>query len=79
MTRGSWVAKMNVTPVSLIQPLHDVHHLFAVLGIQVGGGLVGQDEGRVGSQRPGHGDALLLAAAQLVGAVVGAILSGRPP
>src|SRR5512139_929687 len=58
----------------LIQTLHDVHHLFAVLGIQVGCRLVGQDEGGVGSQRPGHGDALLLAAAQLVGTVVGPIL-----
>ena len=34
--------------------------------VQVAGGLVGQQDGRVAHQRPGDGEALLLAAGQLV-------------
>jgi hypothetical protein len=39
--------------------------------IEVGGGLVGEDDIRLGDQGAGDGHALALAAAQLVGAVTG--------
>ncbi len=39
------------------------------LGVQVPGGLVGQDEGRVVDQGPGDGHALYLAPGQLIGEV----------
>jgi len=41
-----------------------------VFRIEVAGGLVGEDDGRVGDEGAGDGDALLLAAGELVGAVV---------
>src|SRR5215217_2214831 len=39
------------------------------LGVEVGGGLVEDDDGRVGQQQPGDGQALLLAAGQPVAAL----------
>ena len=56
-----------------VETLHNVHDLFAVLGIEVGGRLVSQDELGVGSKRPGDCDALLLSAGELIGAVMGAV------
>ncbi len=52
---------------------HDFHDLFAVDRVEVGGRLVGQDQGRFGGQGAGDGHTLLLAAAHLIGAVIGAI------
>jgi hypothetical protein len=46
--------------------------LFRRVGVQVARRLVGQHQGRVGHQGAGHGHALLLAAGELVGPVVGA-------
>ena len=45
-----------------------------VLGVEVAGGLVGEDDGGAGDEGAGDGDALLLAAGELVGAVVEAAL-----
>src|SRR5258706_9825013 len=42
-------------------------------GVEVAGGLVGQDETGLVGQRPGDGDALGLAARDLVGAVAGTV------
>ena len=41
--------------------------------VEVAGGLVGEDHRRFGDERPGDGDALLLAARQLAGPVVGPV------
>ena len=43
--------------------------------VEVAGRLVGEQEGRPGDERPGDGDALLLAGRQLVGLVV--LLAGQ--
>ena len=53
--------------VELIEQIHD---LFAGLRIQVPGGLVGEDDGRVIDQGSGDGHALALSAGELVGLVV---------
>ena len=42
----------------------------AGLGVEVAGGLVGEDDGRAVDERAGDGDALALAAGELVGLVV---------
>ena len=51
----------------LAGPLQKGDDLLAGFGIQVAGGLVGQDNGRFGSQGPGDGHPLLLPPGQLVG------------
>ena len=43
-------------------------------GVEVAGGFVGEDEGRAGDEGASDGDALLLAAGELVGHVVFALL-----
>jgi hypothetical protein len=50
-----------------------LHNLVAGLGVEVAGRLVGQDDTGIIDQSPGDGDALLLAAGQLHGAVIEAI------
>ena len=45
-------------------------HLGAGAGVEVAGGLVGEDDRRPAGQRPGHRDPLLLTAGELVGPVV---------
>ncbi len=52
---------------------HRLHDLLAVGGIQVGSGLICQDEGRFGCQGAGDCHALLLPAAELVWALVPAL------
>ena len=56
-----------------VESLHDVHDLLAVLGIEVGGRLVSEDELGIGRKRPGDRDALLLSTGELIGAVMGAV------
>src|SRR5512139_2427858 len=58
----------------LVEGLEDVHDLRARLAVEIAGRLVGQDQGRIVEQGPGDGHALLLAARQLVGLVVGPFL-----
>ena len=48
-----------------------------VLGVEVAGGLVGEDDGGAGDEGAGDGDALLLAAGELVGAVVQAAVDAE--
>ena len=43
------------------------------LGVEVPGGLVGEEDARLIDQRPRDGDALALPARELVGSVVGAV------
>ena len=71
----SWVASTIVVP-PVGQVAQDVEHLADQLGVQRGGDLVEQHQGRVGGQRPGQGGALLLAAGEPVGVLVG--LVGQP-
>ena len=54
-----------------------VHHLLAVLRIQVTGGLVGEDELGVGDDGTGDGHTLLLTARELLREVLGAMLDGH--
>src|ERR1044071_10042617 len=53
--------------------LEDADDLVAGLLIEIAGRLVGEDERRVVDQRTGDGDALALAAGELVRAVLGAV------
>ena len=42
--------------------VEELHHRFPVLRVEVPGGLVGEQDGRLAAQRPGNRHALLLAA-----------------
>ena len=52
-----------------MQVLQHSQHLAAGVAVQRAGGLVGQNDRRIPGQRPGNGDALLLAAGKLTGLV----------
>jgi hypothetical protein len=49
----------------------EFHDLAAALAVESGGGFVGEDEAGLVGERTGHGDALLLAAGECDGQVVG--------
>ena len=66
--RRSWVTSTMVLP-SLVQPLEEPHDLLAGLGVEVAGGLVGQQDRGLHDQGAGDGHALALAAGELVGPV----------
>ena len=51
----------------------EFHYLFAVLGVEVTGGLVGEDELGVGDDGAGDGYPLLLTSGELLGEVGGAV------
>ena len=70
----SCVISSTVMPRSLVQPLKDVHHLDAGSRVEVPGRLVRQQNRRVVDERPRDRDALLLAARELVGVMVGPLL-----
>ena len=61
----------------LVQLGEQVHHLLAVLGIEVASRLVGEDELGVGDHGAGDGDALLLSARELLREVLGAVGDGH--
>ena len=61
--------------VDLAEEIHDFERQ---IGIEVSGGLVGQDDVRVVDERPGNRDALLFAARQLVGQRVHPVLETDP-
>jgi len=48
-----------------VELAEEVHHGVAVLGVEVAGRLVREEDGRLAGQRAGDGDALLLAAGEL--------------
>ena len=52
-----------------VELVEEGHDLVAGLGVEVSGGLVGEDDGGVVDQGAGDGDALALAAGELVGLV----------
>ena len=56
-----------------VELVEEVEDFEAGLGIEVAGGFVGEDEERVVDEGAGDGDALLLAAGELLGAVVEAM------
>ena len=63
-----------VIPRSLPQRLEDVHHFDAGAAVQIPGGLIRQQNRRLIQQRPRNRHALLLAAGELIGMMLGAIL-----
>ena len=65
-------------PSSSFRPAEEVEDLLAGLGVQVAGGLVGQQQGRVVDQGPGDGHPLLLAAGELGRLVVQAVPQPHP-
>src|SRR5208282_94387 len=52
-----------------VELVEEGHDLEAGLGVKVAGGLIGEDDRRVVDQGAGNGDALALAAGELVGLV----------
>ena len=56
-----------------VKPREQVHDLDRRVAVERAGGLVGEDEGRLVDERPGDGDALLLAARELAGQMPGAL------
>ena len=73
----SWVATTTVVPAG-VDLAEEVHDLERQVGIEVAGGLVGQDDGRIVDERPRDRDALLLAARQLHRKRVHAVLQADP-
>ncbi len=56
---------------------HEVEDLAARRGVEVAGGLVGEDDVGPAGQGPGDGDPLLLTARQLAGLVLEAVAQAR--
>src|SRR3546814_3347695 len=56
-----------------IQGLEHLHHFLAMMGVEVAGRLVRQDQFRLGDERAGDGDTLLLTAGKLARPVPGAV------
>ena len=73
MKRRSWVTTTSVVPRRLLEAAEDRVDLVAGLGVELAGRLVGQDQDRLLDQRPGDRHPLLLAAGELIGAVIEAI------
>jgi hypothetical protein len=63
----------SLAPPAALRALQDVEHFHARSGIEIAGRFVGEDNDRVGDQRPGNGDALLLSAGELVRAMIFAV------
>ena len=66
----SWVTNSAGVPVDRRIATMSARSRIRRVGIEAGEGLVEQHEPRFGGQRPGQGDALALAAGQLVGVAV---------
>ena len=67
---GSWVTMTTVRSVSRTARPSRPQHLLAGAGVEVAGGLVGEDDVGPAGEGAGHGDALLLAAGELARPVV---------
>ena len=70
---ASWVTITMVWPSVVDRRAHEREDLAAGAAVEVPGRLVGEDHGGARGQRPGHGDALLLAAGELARAVLEAL------
>ena len=77
--RGSWVTIRIVLPRSETSSDKQVQDLVGALAVEVAGGLVAQQEGRVGHDRARDRDALLLPARELTREVVHAVLEAHDP
>ena len=78
-TSGSWVTTTTATPRSDVELGRAGAITSAPLrGVEVAGGLVGQQQRRLADQRPGDRDPLLLTAGQLAGPVARAGARDRP-
>ena len=64
---------MMVLPLG-VELVEEGHDLIAGVGVEVAGGLVGEDDGGLVDEGAGDGDALALAAGELVG-----LVHMRPP
>ena len=64
---------MTMVEPSRLSGLEHLHHFLAMLGVEVAGRLVGEDQLGVADQGAGDGDALLLAARQLARPMLGAV------
>ena len=62
-----------------VQLFQDAQHFLAGVRVQRAGRLVGQDDLAAVHQRPRDADALLLAARQLAGAVIGTVAQAQAP
>jgi hypothetical protein len=60
-----------------VERVKEGHDFVAGFGVEVAGGLVGEDDGGPVDEGAGNGDALALTAGELVGLVVHAIARGR--
>ena len=60
-----------------IQFPQQVHHFLAVLGVQVAGGLIGENQLRPGHYGTGDGNALLLTAGELLRKMLGTVADGH--
>ena len=56
---------ITVLPTSAAQCAQDFEHSFRGIGVEISGGLVRDDDVRVGDDRAGDGDPLLLTAGEL--------------
>ena len=65
-------------PAGVVELVEQRHDLGAGMAVEVAGRLVGQDQRGFGDDRPGDGDALLLAAGQLGRLVVEAVAEPEP-
>jgi hypothetical protein len=63
----SWVTKIVVTPISVVQLAQPLAQFLAHLGVERAERLVEQQHARLDRQRAGQRDALALAAGQLAG------------
>jgi hypothetical protein len=73
-----WVAMRTASPSSSMSCRNSRCTSSAVFGIEVAGRLVGQQQHRLVGQRPGDGDALLLAARQLRRPMLEALAKPQP-
>ena len=61
----------------LVRALQHLQYRGRILRVEISGGLVGQHDRRFVDQRPCQGNALLLAAAQLAGTVIQALVDAK--
>ena len=68
----------NGNPFLLVEILKQFHNLHARFGIEIAGGLIGQNQRRPIDQRARDGYPLLLAAGKLIGQMMATVLPIPP-